>query len=525
MSGADSPSFDVAVIGAGINGAAIAHALAAAGYRVLLVEQGDIGSGTSQASTMLIWGGLLYLRHLEIATVVALSRDRDRLIRERPDLVQPCPVLYAPSRRDQRLRLGGALAAYWALSGTRRRLPQRLEQFPEQALFRREDAVAYAFEEGALVASDARFVLSWTRDAERHGAEVLNYARVDAVTPRRGGGWTLGVCDALSGATAEIAARVVVNAAGTWVDALNATARVVTPYRHAFSRGVSIALPRHEAHRRHLVVDSRLGDALTLAPWGPVSLWASTDTLHDDAAEARRLTAADVAALLDEHNRHFRPVRSTADIVSVRVGVRALPVAREATVLGDAPSLTRHHRVHLDEARQWISVYGGKLSGAVGLAGEVHALVARCLPLSASMQDRPTAAASARSAPEHTTFPGLDVPVVTPRWSATHEHCWTLDDYLRRRTNIAQWVANGGFGAHLEHAARIEAIALDLHDGDAGLAERDLGAYWRTVRDTRAAFADDTPGPPITPAPPGIIAPAAPTRRRRSFTARWRHVS
>ena len=116
--------FDVAIVGAGVNGAAIARALTRAGYTALLLDQGDIGGGTSQASTMLVWGGLLYLRQLEIATVVALSRDRDRLIAERPDLVRPQSVLYVPSNDDRRLLVSGALSAYWALSGGRRTWPR-----------------------------------------------------------------------------------------------------------------------------------------------------------------------------------------------------------------------------------------------------------------------------------------------------------------------------------------------------------------------------------------------------------------
>ena len=218
-----SVTFDVVVIGAGINGAAVCATLTTAGYRVLLADQGDIGSGTSQASTMLIWGGLLYLKNLELTTVLALSRDRDRLVAERPGSVQPRPLLYVP-KPDGRspFIVESALAAYWMMSAGRRPWPRRLDRYDEQAMLV-APGVAYAFEEAALVTSDARFVLEWALDAERLGADVRNYVRVDMVEPAGpGAGWRVGVCDALTGATGEVRARLVVNAAGCWTDAVNA---------------------------------------------------------------------------------------------------------------------------------------------------------------------------------------------------------------------------------------------------------------------------------------------------------------
>lgn len=523
---------DVAVIGAGINGAAVCQTLTRAGYRVVLLDQGDIGSGTSQASTMLIWGGLLYLRHLEVSTVLALSRDRDRLIAERPDLVQPQSLLYIPSGQGpQRLLIGSALSAYWAMGAGRRRWPRRLDDYAEQAILARADAPAFEFEEAALVGSDARFVLEWTLDAERRGATVWNYVRVESTARARDGVWRLGLCDMLSGATTDVAARLVVNAAGAWTDTVNATAGIVTPWRHAFSRGVSLSLPRDPLHTRHLVFDNRDGDVTTLAPWGPVSLWSSTDTLHADLAEARQPAAADVRALLDEFNHHVRRHATAAEVLSIRTGVRPLPVAHDAGAAIDQRRTTRHHRLHLDDTRPWISVYGGKLSGCMGLAAEVQGLVAQRLA-------RPVAPVPASSpplpAPDMARFPGLDTPVVSAPWAVAHEHCCWLEDYLRRRTNIAQWTPNGGFGARFEHAPVLERIALDIHGGDAGLAERDLIRYWHSVDDTRGTIHGTvarTPGPAPKPLPDDILtprrdprpppSPAAP--RRRSITARWRH--
>ena len=194
----------------------------------------------------------------------------------------------------------------------------------------------------------------------------------------------------------------------------------------------------------------------------------------------------------------------------------------------------RDHRVHLDGRWPWVSIHGGKFSGCVGLAAEVCALVARCVAPSAVPATPEQVAAARLANPELTSFPTLTEPVVSARWAAAHEHCEWIGDYLRRRTNIAQWVPCGGFGADLEHADTLRHIALDIHGNDIGLAERDLLHYWRQVSDTEEVLSASVVhplGPIANPSEP-VADPAAtghhpastvaPSSRRRSATGRWR---
>ena len=487
----DDRDTDAVIIGAGVNGAAIGRALSIAGYRVRLVDQADIGAGTSQASTMMVWGGLLYLRQADIRAVLDLSRDRDRLISTRPDLVRPQSILYVPGIEESSVAIRVALEAYWALAAGRRSRPHHLTQFPEQVLFATPQPRAYTFEEATILESDARFVLALVQDAERCGARVQTYTRLDSISSHRDRTWRLGLTDVLNGQTSEIEARCVINAAGGWTDAVNARAGIRSPWRHTFSRGVSITVPRDAVHTRHIVVGSRIGEALTLAPWGPVALWASTDTVHADLAEARRSDSSDIEALLEEYNRHFHPRRTMSDVISRRVGVRALPVKSDsAGPSAGVPS--RHHRIHADPARGWISIYGGKISGCLGLAAEVQTQVERCMPRVA----RPiTPRSGERSAglAETTIFPGMAGPVVTTRWAIEHEHCRTLDDYLRRRTNIAQWIPCGGFGRHGEHTGTINAIALELCRGNHARASEALLRYRQSLDQPIPLKGDENP--------------------------------
>ena len=73
--------YDVAVIGAGINGAVAAAAASAAGLRVRLVDKGDFANFTSQESSNLVWGGIKYLQTYEFGLVLKLCQARNRLIR------------------------------------------------------------------------------------------------------------------------------------------------------------------------------------------------------------------------------------------------------------------------------------------------------------------------------------------------------------------------------------------------------------------------------------------------------------
>src|SRR5438309_2581190 len=91
----DSQRFDVAVIGGGINGVAIARECARAGKRTLLLEQNDFSSGTTSRSTRIIHGGLRYLEHGELGLVAESLRERERLLMLSPHLVRPLQFLLA----------------------------------------------------------------------------------------------------------------------------------------------------------------------------------------------------------------------------------------------------------------------------------------------------------------------------------------------------------------------------------------------------------------------------------------------
>jgi glycerol-3-phosphate dehydrogenase len=477
--------YDAVVVGGGINGASIFHALATAGHRVLLVDRGDFASGTSQASAMLVWGGLLYLRDAEILAVGRLSSSRDALIRAGAG-VERQPVRYVVQRGGRsRLLVQSFLYAYWALGGLRRPRPRFHVPVEGASVFdpaRVRGTLAY--EEGRVRHSDARFVLSWILGAASETAVARNYCALEGGGfDLRSGLWRLALRD--PSGSHDVEARLVVNAAGAWTDVVNGTFRRRSPWRHLLSRGVSLCVPRNPAHIDVLACDAEAGGtAMSLVPWGPVALWGSTDTIHADVGEAAHVTPGDVDYLLQSLNRQLADPIGRDDVVSLRCGVRPLAVPSNCAPSGDLRRLSRQHRIHADPDVPWISVYGGKLSGC----GDLAAAVRRQAEMRLGPAAQPAVTPIPTGESDHAGFPGLPEPVVSPAWCVRHEHCRCLDDYLRRRTNIAQWVPRGGLGRRLEFLDHVRGIARVIHGGNAVAAESDVAGYreridrqWRLV--------------------------------------------
>src|SRR5918998_5290831 len=132
-------SYDVIVVGAGINGAGVARDAASRGLRVLLLDKGDVGGGTTSWSTRLIHGGLRYLEHGEWSLVRESLRERESLLRRvAPHLVRPLPMLipiYAGRRRG-RVRLRAGMVAYDLLSSSK--------SLPRHRMLDASEARAYA---------------------------------------------------------------------------------------------------------------------------------------------------------------------------------------------------------------------------------------------------------------------------------------------------------------------------------------------------------------------------------------------
>ncbi len=474
--------FDVLIVGGGVNGACLYHQLCLAGYSVLLLDKGDFGAGTSQASAMMVWGGLLYLRHFHLGTVRLLSRARETMLRELHRLVKPRSFRYVATRPGRRRLVHGALYLYWLLGGCRRHRPRYEPQYAERELLRSEQLDgSLVYEEAQVDPSDARFVLEWLLAHQGPRHVTRNYCGLEsAAFDPRTRRWRAQVRDHVVEETHEVHARWVVNAAGVWTDAINRRAGRQSPYKHWLSKGVFLGLRRDPRHQAPLLFETTVrGDAMALIPWGTIALWGPTETTVRDPEDAFVVRPDDVTFLLDELNRRLRRPVAPRDVVSLRCGVRPLVVPRSFDRACYPGHMSRRQRIHVDRELPWISVYGGKLTSCIPLANQLRRRLER---LHRPSGPRLRTTEHIVPAPAWTSFPQMPGPVVSPRWSATEEMCWSLEDYLRRRTNIAQWIARGGLGSDEEHLRHVVEAARSIYGGDGPVAEAAVAAYRRKAK-------------------------------------------
>lgn len=475
--------FDVAIIGGGITGAALYHQLCERGYKVLLLDKGDFACGSSQSSGMMVWGGVLYLRRFDIASVLRFSHARDQLLRDYPALATPEFFRYLPPSRNTlwRYLVLSSLYAYWLFGCFNRKPPMMESSFEEQSLLD-PDRLSYAlkYEEGFLKDSDSRFVLQWITPHQSFDQVPLNYCGVDSgafnESRRR---WSIHLKDNLSGEKTIAMTNCVVNCAGVWTDEVNRRFGIETPFRHVLSKGVYLSFSRPKEHRKPLAFEmGEHGDVLTYVPWGPISLWGPTETLVSSIDEGFSVTPNDIRFLLHHAARRLQIPISFQDVVSLRCGVRPLAVRKSYHRRRYPLTLSRKHHIFTDPNLPWISFFGGKLTNCMSIAHAIERKIIRMIGLSKpgrrSIMERPKPL-------ERTSFPGLSVALPSPSWCRRYEFCQTLEDYLRRRTNIAQWIPREGLGRKNENLPQLFRIALDLYENDSSTAWKATNQYRQQV--------------------------------------------
>ena len=376
-----TPTFDLAIIGGGINGAGIARDAAGRGLSVVLLEQGDLAQGTSSASTKLIHGGLRYLEHYEFRLVREALREREILLRMAPHIVWPLRFVlpHHPGLRPWPLiRLG--LFLYDHLGGRRLLPPTRtLDLRRDPAGETLQPQYRRGFEYSDCWVDDARLVVLNARDATDRGADIRTRTR--CVTAwREAAGWRLGLRDA-AGAESEISARAVINAAGPWVSGvLSGVLHQNAPSTIRMVKGSHIVVRRHFSHDRCYIFQNADGRVCFAIPYeDDFTLIGTTDEdFCGDPANAA-ITPAEEAYLLDAVSGYLREPVGAADIVWRYAGVR--PLRDDGA--SSAQQATRDYVLELDAPQGLapaLSVFGGKITTYRKLAEAALAQLAPFFP-------------------------------------------------------------------------------------------------------------------------------------------------
>ena len=480
---AQSETFDVTIIGGGINGACLYHQLCRQGYRVLLVDKGDFACGTSQASAMMVWGGLLYLRNLDFLTVAKLSRDREAMIRHLGCEVSPMPFRYIPSRDTgwNKHLMASALYFYWMLGLCHRERPRAERTFAEKSFLKQgEHDGSFLYQEAVLNHSDSRFVLKWITEQNTDRGIALNYCALTGGEYHAGDKlWRLTLTDEITGWARVAKSRCVINCAGVWTDTINRQFQIETPYKHVFSKGVFVGLERQDQHNYPLIFDmGEQGDVLSYIPWGPIALWGPTETYMPALEGGFDTQPEDIDFLLERANRNLKQEVSPSDVVSLRCGVRPLVVKKDYSKNCYPLDLSRKHQITRDSGKPWVSVYGGKFTSCVSVAEKVTEHIQTLVEPERTPLPAPPANSSEM---EWEIFPGLQSRVPSLERCIEQEHCMNLEDYLRRRTNISQWVPREGLGKNNECVPHLEKLALKFSGGQPDAARKMVLDYRETV--------------------------------------------
>ncbi|WEK03193.1 MAG: glycerol-3-phosphate dehydrogenase [Candidatus Devosia phytovorans] len=368
---ADSESVDIFVIGGGINGASVARDAVGRGYTVALAEMNDLASGTSSAATKLVHGGLRYLEHYEFRLVHEALAEREVLWAEAPHIIKPLRFVL-PHHKGLRpafiLRTGLAMYDYM---GGRRLLPatKTLDLTKHETGKPLKPGYRLGFEYSDCWVDDARFVVLNARDAADKGAAV--HVRTKVTSVRRDAGGFVVELDG-EGGRQTVRARLVVNAAGPWVDHVITGAMGKNGAHNVrLVKGSHIVVRKLYDHDRCYIFQNADGRIIFAIPYeDDFTLIGTTDQDYEGDPKDVKISEAETDYLLSAASEYFAKPVTKDQIHWTYSGVRPLfddgaSAAQEAT---------RDYVLKVDgdvATGAAINVFGGKLTTSRRLAESV----------------------------------------------------------------------------------------------------------------------------------------------------------
>lgn len=357
-----STTYDLAVIGGGINGVGIAADAAGRGLRVGLFEKGDLASGTSSASTKLIHGGLRYLEHAAFGLVRHALVEREVLLQRAPHLIHPMRFVipHVDGMRSRFLTRAGLLLYDWL--AWRRHIPSSgrvdFSRDPMGRALRADIRSGFYYYDCWV--DDARLVIALARDAAGRGADIFTRTPATRLA-REGDGWRIET--RRGGATSSFFARAAVNAAGPWcADVGRLSAPTVTPPALRLVRGSHIVVPRVSGADDALLLQHSDGRIVFVLPFGTrFTLIGTTEVSVPSPEAGYTVSTEEEAYLLNAANRYLAQRLDARNIVWRFAGVRPLVDDGAKSV----SAVTREWRLDLaveNGTAPALTVIGGKIT-------------------------------------------------------------------------------------------------------------------------------------------------------------------
>lgn len=360
-------TFDICIIGAGASGAGAALDAALRGYRVALIDRGDIAGETSSRSTKLIHGGVRYLeqaiKKLDLAQLKQVRHglaERRTVLRNAPHLAHPLALMTPVFSWFEGMYMSIGLTLYAFFAGN--------DQFPKGRWLNRAEALekiptltprmhsAVLYYDGQF--NDARYALAMAHSADEAGAAVVNYLAVTAFERENGQLKAATVQDQLTGETYSVRARLFLNCTGPYSDSIRLLANPAIDRRIRPSKGVHIVLPRETLQSDCAILIPKTADGRVVfaIPFGDKVFVGTTDNDYTDVNHEPLLEPAEVDYLLDTLRPYLAKTPAKTDVQAGFGGIRPLIVSSRA----DTKTLLRDHEVEHDPESGLLSLLGGK---------------------------------------------------------------------------------------------------------------------------------------------------------------------
>lgn len=364
---------DIFIIGGGINGAGIARDAAGRGQKVLLVEQDDLASATSSASSKLIHGGLRYLEQYDFGLVRESLKERETLWKIAPHLIKARRFIlphHSGLRPAWFLRLG--LFLYDHIGG-RKLLPatKTLKFAKESAGNPLKVSFKKGFEYSDCCVDDARLVVLNALSAAEAGATILPRHRFISAK-RKNGCWHIDVKNK-DGEIIQFCSKVLINAAGPWVDRVIKDCYLAHKPKSSIRlvKGSHIIVPKLYDHDKAYTFQNADGRIIFSIPYEEkFTLIGTTDVAFEDAPNSAEASGDEIAYLCAAASEYFKAPISPTDVIWTYSGVRPLYDDGEE----NASETTRDYVLELDVASgalPLLSIFGGKLTTYRHLAEDV----------------------------------------------------------------------------------------------------------------------------------------------------------
>jgi glycerol-3-phosphate dehydrogenase len=357
---AQNRHFDVAIIGGGINGAAIARELSLRGYDVILLEKNDLASGTSSASSKLAHGGIRYLEQGHISLVKESCKERRRLLDNAPHLVKPLPFILPIYKTSpfSRLKIRIGLWIYDYISFNSNIKPHKMlskaETLALEPTLKEEGLLGAGLYYDAQM-DDARLCIETALQAQDFGATILPYCEVKKIHTNNKIVTHIDIHDTVLDTSFKINATLFINTSGPWTDSILEKIDPRAGKKLRPSKGIHIVTKPITS--QHAVVLRTESDnrVFFIMPWKGHSLIGTTDTDFNENADTVKVTQEDINYLLSETNRRFpKAGLSKEDIYSSFAGIRPLLKKRS----GNIGSVSREEKII--KTNNLFSLIGGK---------------------------------------------------------------------------------------------------------------------------------------------------------------------